>query len=178
MRIRYNWQPEEWREAVLLATSRPRRGTSIPLPYVIVGIMSLGAVGDVVHAIRESGGMRFSGSLAPVLLLAAGVTLGLLLLTRAAARRRHLDAMPAMPQAEQERGVGEDGWQSSAADEATRGTPALRSWSDLAEQRTGKRTLVLVGGTGSFAAVPLRALSDAQGGHLHRLVVRKLRAAR
>ncbi len=118
--------------------------------------------------------MRFSGSLAPVLLVAAVLTGGLILLSQAQSRNRRLKAAPAMPEEEQELVLGEDGWQSSAPE-----TPGpLRPWAELRERRTGKSSLVLIGTTGSFAAVPLRALSDSQGGHMHRLLVRKLRALR
>ena len=178
MKIRYTWQPEEWREAMLLATARPRRRKTLPFPYLIVGIMSLGAVGDLVHVLRSTEPLRFTGSLAPVILLTAAVTSALLMLARAAERNKRVKRSPEMPVAEQELIVGEDGWTTAPLNRSEANSAEalsrLRSWNDLREQRTGRRTLVLVGAPGSFAAVPLRALSETQGGHLHRLLVRKL----
>lgn len=94
-----------------------------------------------------------------------------------AGRNRRLRETPPMPTQEQELLLQEEGWASASAGELP---PApMRSWKELEEQRTGRRTLILVGpGDGPdrrFAAVPLRVLSTAQGGHLHRLVTRKLR---
>ncbi len=159
---------------MLLATDRPRRAGGVSMAYLVVGVMSMGALGNVFRALRRSGGMALSGSLAPVLLLAALLTGGLMLLSHLRSRRRRLKAGPSMPEQEQELVLGEEGWQSSESD----APGPLRPWAELRERRTGRSSLVLIGNTGSFAAVPLRALSESQGGHMHRLLVRKLRAVR
>lgn len=183
MRIRYTWRPEEWREALLLASQGPRRGTKSMVatksmvPYAMIGIMALGAVGEIANAVRSSAQIDFAGSLAPMLLLGAGIACIVLLFGQMAGRNRRLRETPPMPTQEQELLLQEEGWASASAGELP--AAPMRSWKELEEQRTGRRTLILVGpGDGPdrrFAAVPLRVLSTAQGGHLHRLVTRKLR---
>ena len=53
---------------------------------------------------------------------------------------------------------------------------SLQPWSDLVEVRHGDHVIVLMHGTG-FHAISTASLSPEQGGHLYRLVTRKLRRA-
>ncbi len=170
MQLRFEWEPEEWREALLLASAGPRRPPKPVMTYAIIALMSMGAVGEVVNAIRSTTAADYSGSLVPMLLFAGAIVVAVQIYTRAASRTRQLRPLVPMPTEEQELLLSEGGWRAAAA----RQEAELRPWSDLCEQRTGRHSLILVGRGNTFAALPLRALKGAQGNHLHRLLVRKL----
>ncbi len=171
MHLRYTWEPEEWREALLLASAGPRRPPKPVMIYAVVCMMSLGAVGELFNALRSSVAPDYSGSLLPMLLFAAAVVVAMQVYTRAASRNRALRPLAAMPDGEQELLLSEGGWRAVCAGDLDAGQ--MRSWGELRERRMGQRSMIMVGRGNAFAAVPLRALTATQGSHLHRLLVRK-----
>jgi hypothetical protein len=172
MQLNYEWEPEEWREALSLASAGPRRPAKPVMTYAVVSIMAAGAVGELVNAVRASSQAQFSGSLLPLLLFAGAVVLAMHIYTRAVTRRRRLGPLPTMPQGTQHMQLSEDGWRVAPADAIHH--EMERPWTDFQEQRKGRRSLILLGVGNTFAALPLRVLSASQGGYLHRLLIRKL----
>ncbi len=172
MNLTYEWQPEEWREALLLASARPRRSSKPVMTYGVVAMMALGAMGELVNAVRSSVQADYSGSLVPMLLFAAAVVAAMQLYARAVNRRKSLGTPASMPAGQQQLVLAEGGWRATPADGG--GEAEVRPWKDLQEQRTGRRSMILLGQGNTFAALPLRVLSASQGGHLHRLLIRKL----
>ena len=178
MHLRFEWQAEEWREALLLASAGPRRPPKPVMTYAIIGIMSMGAVGEVVQALRSATFSGYGGSLMPMLLFAGAIVLALKVYTRGASRTRQLRPLLPMPTEAQELVLSEAGWRAASADAPEAVRSAVRPWQELCEHRTGERSLILVGPGNTFAALPLRALQGAQTGHLHRLLMRKLHRQR
>ncbi len=172
MQLHFEWEPEEWREAILLASAGPRRSPQPVMTYAAISIMAAGSLGELVNAVRASSEAQFSGSLLPLLLFAAAVIVATEIYTRAVARRRRLRPLPAMPRGPQLLLFHEEGWRIAAASVAEH--EAERPWTDLQEQRKGRRSLILLGAGNIFAALPLRILNPTQGGSLQRLLVRKL----
>lgn len=172
MHLQYEWKPEEWREAQQLASAGPRRAPKPVMTYAMVGIMSMGCVGELVSAVRASNDTQFSGSLLPLLLFVAAVVAAAQIYARGAKRRRRVRPLPAMPRGSQQLMFSERGWQTAPGDAAVTGR--ARPWTEFREQRKGRRSLILLGGEGVYAALPLRVLSTTQGSYLHRLLIRKL----
>ncbi len=194
MRIRFTWQPDTWNEALRLAGERRRFGErgSVPgLVYAFPLVPLLGAAGELTHIARYDGNVRWKGSLAPVLLLAAAV--GAALPAFRIRRRRGGRRMPPQPC---EAVLQETGWSmqpaeleplATAADEREEAIeggeegisvggrePEMRPLSDLRGLRQGRSVIVMLTRTG-FEAIPTVALSPEQGSRLHRLLARKLK---
>ncbi len=173
MNLKFQWEPDEWREALALASEGPRRPAVPFMTYAVIGVMSLGAVGEVLNAVRTADSLDYSESIMPLLLFAGAVVIATQVYTRGVRRQKAGPQVP-MPTAEQQVLLTENGWRIATAQEPAE----IRPWNELYEQRMGSRSLILVGNGDAFAALPLRALSDAQGSHLHRLLMRKLRGCR
>jgi len=188
LRITYEWTEREWDEAVGVATRKPARGAPLPsMIYALVGIPLLGAAGDLISLVRASGRVSLAGSLLPLLLVLFALTAAALIVARRR-RRRQRDGVCPMPRGTREMVLQEAGWrftrlqpqallpsEASAGLAPSSGAPlALRSWSDVVEARQGNGVVVLVHLDG-FDAVPGRSLTPEQAGHLHRLVMRKMR---
>ena len=172
MQVLYEWEPEEWREAVMLASAGPRRAPKPVMTYAVIGIMAVGCMGELVNAVRASTEAQFSGSLLPLVLFAGAVVMAMEIYARALARRRRLRPLPTMPKGPQNMLFHEEGGRMVPAEGAE--DEPERSWTELQEQRRGRRSLILLGAGNVFAALPLRVLNAAQVSHLHRLLVRKL----
>ncbi len=172
MQLHYEWEPEEWREALTLASAGPGRPGKPVMTYAVVCIMAAGSLGELVNAVRASTQAQFSGSLLPLLLFAAAIVVAAQIYTRAITRQRRLAPLPTMPQGTQHMHLSEGGWRVAHVDAICHETE--RPWTDLQEQRKGRRSLILLGVGNTFAALPLRVLSATQGSHLHRLLKRKL----
>ena len=174
MRIRFTWQPDEWHEAVQLASTVARRRRDVPMmTYGVLGMLSLGAVGDLFsflqsRHVQNPGADIFLGGAFTV---AAGS--GLVWLTRTGLQMRRVKQMPPVPKGQQQVAFQEAGW-STCSDPAS-DEPVVRPWQDLHMVRTGARVVVATGSASAFAAVPLRTLSIDEAGHLQRLFSRKLR---
>ncbi len=176
MRVTYTWTEQEWAEASRLARQADRRarGRSQPLPGTIValiGIPLVGAVVDLVLAVRQSGQISFRDSMVPLLLGLFALTAAVLAGANYARRKRE---RPAAPQGESEAVLLEGGWRVRQVAVSDDTDAALRPWSELVGMRRGRRVVVLARRDG-FDALPVRVLTPEQGGHLHRLVTRKLR---
>lgn len=174
MNFQFEWQPDEWREALLLASAGPRRPPKPVMTYALIGMMCLGAGGEVMHALRGATFNDYGGSIMPMLLFTAAIVLALQIYARGANRSRRLRPIRPMPQDMQELVFTEDGWSCASL----RQRAEFRPWDDLCEQRTGRQSLILVGEGNAFAALPLRALKRSQSSTLQRLLVRKLQRAR
>ena len=144
------------------------------MTYAIIGLMALGGAGEVLDNLRHASFADYGNSLMPLLLFAVAVVLAVQVYVRAANRNRR-KRLP-MPMEEQRLILSEKGWQAAAVTQAD--TADVRSWEELREQRTGAKSLILVGRGNTFAALPLRVLSGEQGGHLRRLLLRKLHRPR
>lgn len=173
MNLRFQWEPEEWREAVMLASAGPKRPPKPVMTYAIIGIMSLSAVGEIANAVRSASFSDYSNSLMPMVLFVLAIVMAAQVYARAAGRHRSRWSLAPMPTEEQHVVMNEHGWHTAAVHEAP--GAKIRPWEELSEQRTGARSLIVLGQGNAFAAVPLRVLSENQGGHLRRLLVRKLR---
>ena len=154
----------------MLAAAGPRRPPKPLMTYGIVCIMATGAVGELVNAVRSSSQLDYGGSLVPVLAF-AGAVVGALMVYARAAGRRSTRLLATMPAGEQQLVVSEGGWRIAPAESMD---GPVRSWEELRHQRTGSKSMILLGTGGAFAALPLRVLNASQGGYLHRLLVRKL----
>lgn len=172
MNLRFQWEPEEWREAVMLASEGPRRPPKPVMTYAIIGIMSLSAVGEIANAVRSASFSDYSNSLMPMVLFVVAIIMAVQVYTRAANRSRAGRFIAPMPTEEQHVVMNENGWHTAAVHEAP--GARIRPWEELTEQRTGTRSLIVLGQGDAFAAVPLRVLSANQGGHLQRLLMRKV----
>lgn len=172
MQLLYEWEPEEWREALMLASAGPRRSPKPVMTYAVISMMAAGSLGELVNAVRASREAQFSGSLLPLLLFAAAIVVAMQIYTRAVARRRRLRPLPAMPKGPQHVLFSEEGWRVAPADAARQ--EEARPWAELQEQRKGRYSLILLGAGNTFAALPLRVLNATQGGFLNRLLIRKL----
>ncbi len=141
--------------------------------YSILGIMSLGGIGDLFHflqsrQIENAGGTMLLGGVCTA--VAGG---GLVWLTRTGLRKRDAKHLPPVPEGEQEAVFQESGWSVAAS---VSGVPTpMQPWTELHSSRSGPHTMVAVGASNTFAAVPLRALSPGEAGHLQRMLARKLR---
>ena len=175
MQLLYEWEPEEWREALMLASAGPRRSPKPVMTYAVICIMAAGSLGELVNAVRASSQAQFSGSLLPLLLFAAAVIAAMEIYARAGARRKRLRPLPGMPKGPQHMLFSEHGWHLAPASTVHNATQ--RPWTDLQERRQGRRSMILLGSNGTFAALPLRVLNATQGGSLHRLLIRKLHRA-
>jgi hypothetical protein len=186
MRVSYRWTEQEWHEAVRLAERRKVRRPGLPgMTYALVGIPLLGALLDLRSTLRENSGITLAGSILPLLLLLIAFAAAALLSVAAMRRRRRSASAQTMPAGERELVMQEGGWRCDCPVGSSRerepgietGLPALRAlrpWSDVVEARQGGRVIVLVLRNG-FEAVPTRSLTPEQGGHMHRMVTRKLR---
>ena len=173
MRFRYSWTERDWREAVTLASQRKRSGTPLNgMTYVILLVPMIGAMGDVIAEVRQSGQFTRQSAIVPLLLVSCSViSVVLLYLTRLRAQRR-MQAKFAMPTLEHEAILQESGWLVADAG----ATAPLQPWSDVLASRRGASVVVLLRNDG-FDAIPTRTLTAEQAGHLKRLITRKLRPA-
>lgn len=176
MNLRFQWEPEEWHEAVMLASAGPRRPPRPVMTYAVIGIMSLSALGEIANAVRSANFSDYGNSLMPMVLFAVAIVAAAQLYARAAGRSRCARLIAPMPTEEQHLVMNEHGWHTAAVHEAP--GARIRPWEELSEQRTGERSLILLGQGDAFAAVPLRVLTANQGGHLRRLLMRKLNQPR
>lgn len=171
MIVRFTWQPEEWREAYLLATTRPSRAGAISMGYLIVGVMALGGIGDAVHAARSGGRGTLHGSLLPVLLggfaLCALIALGIWM----RGRKRRYRNLPCIPPGEQQFVMHERGWNTGSGQAPD---APVHAWSELRGQRLGRHVLALLTRDGNIMGVPLRAMTPEQVDWIQRMVVRKV----
>lgn len=79
-----------------------------------------------------------------------------------------------MPHGVREMVLREAGWRFSAVESQAVATPSLRPWTEIVEARQADGVIVLMHQAG-FEAVPARWLTPEQAGHLHRMVMRKMK---
>ena len=177
MRITYEWTTREWDQAVELAMRKAARRGRLPgMVYALVGIPLLGAVGDLISLVRAPGKISLAGSIVPLLLMIFAVTAAVLIGVSRRRRLRRRDGVSAMPHGVQEMVLRESGWRFGAVEPQTVATASLRAYTEVVEARQADGVIVLVHHAG-FEAVPARALTPEQAGHLHRMVMRKMRSA-
>lgn len=180
-----------------------RAGTPLPgLTVALLAILLLGGVIDLVSTIRTSHGITLRGSLVPLLLLLMAAVAAVLAVL-GVRRRRRISSEHCMPLGQCEVVLQESGWgvreelpatdretaanivaiEATAPEELTPAKAenpaatipaALRPWADMVETRQGNRVIVFLRRDG-FDALPTRSITPEQGGHIHRLVIRKLR---
>lgn len=156
----------------MLASAKPQQPAKPMMTYAVIGIMSMGVVGEVVNAVRSASFSDYGQSIMPLVLFVGAIVIAAQVYTRAATRKRSMHAARPMPTEEQHLVLNESGWHAAAVHEAEGAT--IRPWEELVEHRTGEHSLILVGPGSAFAAVPLRVLSSNQFSHLRRLLLRKL----
>ncbi|SEC03733.1 hypothetical protein [Terriglobus roseus] len=183
MRITYQWTEREWDQAVCVATRKATRGTALPgMVYPLIVIPLCGAVGDLISLLRPPGRANLAGSILPLLLLLSAITAGILISVSRLRRRRQRNGASPMPDGVREMVLQESGWRFHAfgphADPSTLEPlpQRLRPWTELLDARQGSGVIVLLHRDG-FEAVPAKSLTPEQAGHLHRLVMRKLKPA-
>ena len=175
MRVRYTWRPDEWREAVKLISTRPKAYRDTPmLTYALIGIMSLGALGDFFSDLHHLPVPSLHGSIAPVVVGSAALTYGGWHLLRRTLRRRLLGDLMNTPAGEQTVTLAEAGWSVQSGDAAEQPSE-LRAWSELQDMRTGSKAMVAFGLDRRIVAVPVRALSVDEASYVYRMMVRKLK---
>ncbi len=158
-----------------LISTRPRPYRDTPmLTYALIGIMSLGALGDFFSDIHHLPLPSLHGSIAPVIVAAAALTYGGWHLLRYMLRRRLLGDLVNTPAGEQTVTLAEAGWSVQSGDDAEQ-CPELRAWSELHDMRTGSKAMVAFGLDRRIVAVPVRALSVDEASHVYRMMVRKLK---
>jgi hypothetical protein len=140
----------------------------------------LGSVGEILHNIRQSKDATSRGSLLPILLLLAGLTVAAMALI-VWRRERALESRARALAGDVEIEVGEIGVKFSyfgaGGDEAREVID--RPWQDFERVRIGEKVLVLIHGRRSgHDTIPQRAFSEEQLQRMQRLCARKLRPAR
>lgn len=173
MVVRFTWRPGEWREACLLARMQQNAERSVPMAYLVAGMMLLGGAGEALRAMNGSRDALLQDSLLPALLLVGALALSVGLAMPYFRRRGVLRELPAVPRGEQQVTLHELGWSAPLEPEQPAGG-AVRGWSELLGLRTGRRVLTLVTRDGRPVGVPLRALSRDQGDWVERLLLRKV----
>lgn len=190
MRIRYTWTQQEWTAAVRLAERRAVRTSIPPLTYALILVPLLGGLGQTVVQAIQSHTFKMAGTVLPALLATTLSAAALLILAGVLQRRsaRRKNRVATMPQGEYEAVLREAGWRvtqinpgppRSPLDETLPDDQAptpqpLQAWTDFYATRQDEWAFVLLR-TGGFLAMPTRVLTPDQGGHLHRMIARKLR---
>jgi hypothetical protein len=160
------------------------------MAVALIIVPLVGATGDIYTNIRGEGELSLSEMVLPLLLVCLAAVATAFWAATQRWKRRRVIAQHAMPAGEWEATLQENGWNlhpaaiaepafdpASLTERASGTAPAsgpLRPWSDLRGFRRSRRALVLLREDG-FVALPLRALTEDQDGHLQRLLTRKLR---
>ncbi len=177
MRITYAWTERDWREATAMARRRGNRRPVMPgFTWAVILVPLAGGSGDLISQMRGHGAVTLAGSIVPVLLILFTAVAALVLAVTHVQRRRRDQASAHMPTGECEALLQETGWrfQEKAADGQRISTDDLQPWNHLLEARRSERVIVLHSRDG-FHAIPTCSLTPEQGGHLHRLILRKVR---
>lgn len=180
MRVRYTLTTKEWREGRRLSREKQKKSSVSLWVWACIVMPLLGSIGDILHSIRQSKDAMYRGSLLPVLLLLASLTVAAMVAVRWR-NERALEARASTPAEDVEMEVGEDGVRfSHFSFEGNRATKIIdRPWKSFERIRVGEQVLVLIHGEGNgHDTIPQRAFTEEQLQRMRRLCARKLRPAR
>ena len=179
MRVRYTLTSKEWREGRRLSRENRRNSVSLWV-WACILMPMLSSIGDLFHSIRQTGDAMYRGSLLPVLLLLASLTVAATMALRWR-RERVLEARAAALGDDVEMEAGEDGVRFSHFNfQGNRTiTVIVRPWESFERIRVGEQVLVLIHGESKgHDTIPQRVFTEEQLQRMQRLCARKLRPAR